>query len=393
MPPLAILSAIFLAGATVFYLLVIAAARAHARKSAPAQTTAPHIAVLKPLAGLDFELRENLQTFFELDYPAFELIFILRSNTDPAIRIVRLLEGEYPDVPSRLIVTGEPGAPANYPNAKVWSLIQAEEKSSQALLVIADSDIRAAPDLLHHVARDFSADSVGVVTYPYRAIGGPSVWSRLEALGMNTEFWGGVLVAQYLGPMDFAVGPTMAIRRECLTQLGGFDATRAYLAEDFVLGKWARELGWDVRLSQNTVAHHIGAQPFADNVRHRLRWYRSTRRSRPWGYLGQIFTYPLPFLAFLGFLIPGNWYLATAGAVLAARILAADAVSRGALAAPLLHRLPALLIQDALSFLTWLGAFWGNQIEWRNRRYKLDRNGRLRPAPTPTSVTSKPPHF
>ena len=162
------------------------------------------------------------------------------------------------------------------------------------LLVMSDSDIRATPDMLATLAAEFADPRVGLATCPYRAVPGRGFWSTLEAIGMNTQFLGGVLVARMLEGMKFALGPTIAARKSVLDQMGGFDRLKDYLAEDFVMGKFAAELGHRVLLSSYVIEHHIGSQDFAANFRHRLRWARSTRRSRPAGYAGELFTMPLP---------------------------------------------------------------------------------------------------
>ena len=123
---------------------------------------------------------------------------------------------------------------------------------------------------------------------------GRSIWSTLEAIGMNTQFLGGVLTARMLEGMKFALGPTITARKSVLDQMGGFDKLKEYLAEDFVMGKFADELGHRVLLSSYVIEHHIGSQDLAANFSHRLRWARSTRRSRPAGYTGELFTMPLP---------------------------------------------------------------------------------------------------
>jgi ceramide glucosyltransferase len=276
-------------------------------------------------------------------------------------------------------VAGEPPSVERYPNAKNWTLLRLSEQTDAEILVIADSDVRAGPGDLWALARDFANPKVGVVTCPYRAVPGPSFWSKLEAIGMNTEFWGGALVAQFLAPMDFAVGPTMAIRRTCLDELGGFEATRDYLAEDFVLGNWARAKGWEVTLSGCVVEHHIGAQGFLANFRHRLRWYRSTRCSRPLGYLAQIFTYPLPFAVGLPWLANGAaWAWGVLGVCLLLRLTAALATAH-ALGDRLVPRnLHCLLVQDAASFVIWCLALFGREIQWRDRKFHITREGRLR---------------
>ena len=148
---------------------------------------------------------------------------------------------------------------------------------------------------------------MGVVTCPYRAVPGRGFWSRLEALGMNTEFLAGVLVAWLVGEMDFALGPTLAARREVIEAMGGFDELGHYLAEDFEIGNRAPQLGYRVVLSSCVIEHRIGSQTLKENLQHRLRWARSTRRSRPTGYWGQIFTNPLPLALLLWLVAPRLW--------------------------------------------------------------------------------------
>src|SRR5205807_4459543 len=162
------------------------------------------------------------------------------------------------------------------------------------LVVMSDSDIRVTATLLRTVAAEFQNPKLGVATCPYRAIPGASFWSRLEATGMNTDFWGSALVARLLEGVHFAVGPTIVARRSVLESIGGFNRLKDYLAEDFVMGKFAAEAGYGVILSSYVIEHHIGNESLRQNIAHRLRWNRSTRRSRPLGYLGQLFTMPLP---------------------------------------------------------------------------------------------------
>ena len=159
-------------------------------------------------------------------------------------------------MPSRLIVTGEPP----YPNAKVYSLDRMLAAARHELLVMSDSDIRVTRDMLHdHRRRVSGPDSVALATCPYRAVPGRSIWSTLEAVGLNTEFIGGVLVARMLDGMKFALGPTIAARRETLERIGGFDAVKDFLAEDFVMGKLAAESGGGVILSSYVIEHRIGS--------------------------------------------------------------------------------------------------------------------------------------
>ena len=249
-------------GSLVYCVLTILAAVRYRGVRPPELRTGAPISVLKPLAGLDDGLEANLGSFFEQNYPGFEILFAVRSPDDPAIAVVERLRARYPGVPSRLMVVGEPP----YPNAKVYSLDRMLAAAEHDLLVMADSDIRATPDMLATIAAEFQDERLGLATCPYRAVPGRSFWSTLEAIGLNTEFIGGVLVARMLDGMKFALGPTIAARRETLDRIGGFDAVKDYLAEDFVMGKLASEHGYGVILSSYAIEHRIGAQAFAAEV-------------------------------------------------------------------------------------------------------------------------------
>jgi ceramide glucosyltransferase len=371
MPLLAVVVAALVVGAAVYSLLVVVAAiRYLAVRPAPGATTP--VSVLKPLAGAEEALEDNLRSFFLQDYPAFEILFAVREAADPAAAVVKRLQAEYAGVAARLIVTGEPP----YPNAKVFALEQMLAAARHELVVMSDSDIRVGPDLLRTIAAEFSDPQLGLATCPYRAVPGRGVWSTLEAVGLNTEFLAGVLVARLVEGMRFAVGPTIAARRAALDAIGGMQRVKDYLAEDFMLGKLVAESGWGVILSSYIIEHHIGGGGWCANLRHRLRWVRSTRRSRPAGYVGQLFTYPLPLAAILAAVAPGWWPLAAAAA--AARVAAAWFVAGRILADPLPARCWWLLpVQDCISFIFWGGGCFGNTIEWRGRRYYLHRDGRF----------------
>lgn len=366
---------LILSGAIIYSLLsILAAQRYLAIRPAESQPSEP-ISILKPLAGLDLDLESNLRTFFEQDYLAFEILFAVRDASDPAAEVVARLQREYPNVPSRLLFTGEPP----YPNAKVYSLNQMLHAATHDLVVMSDSDVRVTPHLLRTTAAEFQDPKLGVATCPYRAIPGPSLWSRLEATGMNTHFWASALVARMIEGVHFAVGPTTVARRRTLESIGGFDRIKDYLAEDFVMGKFAAEAGHGVILSTYVVEHHIGIASFRQNAAHRLRWARSTRRSRPAGYVGQLFTMPLPLAVLTCFAAPAWWPLLPVAFLV--RALAAYVVSNRVLHSRINFLL--LAIEDLMTFCFWIAGFFGNTILWRGRRYRLYRDGRFELIPSP----------
>lgn len=350
-------------------MLVIAAAVRHVRKRRPTGCASTlGISVLKPLSGLEDGLENNLRSFFDQDYGNFELLFAVQFESDPAAEVVRRIMRDYPDVQSKVIVTGAPP----YPHAKVFSLHRMFDESAYDLIVMSDSDVRVKSDFCRSMANEFADQRLGLVTCPYRAIAGNAIWSRLEAIGMNTDFHAGLFTAVLVEGTRFAVGPTIVARKHVLYALGGLERVKDYLSsEDFMLGKIAAELGFVVRLSRYVVEHRIGNATMFENFSHRLRWVRTTRRSRPLGYIGQFFTHTLPVGLCASLACPGSWrWLAI---TLLFRTAAAWTVSGRILrvAVPWL----LLPVQDLLGFAFWIAGFFGNSIHWRGQRYTLNSDG------------------
>jgi ceramide glucosyltransferase len=361
---------VLVSGSLIYCSLAVWAAWRYLAVKSPTPIELPAISILKPLYGLDDGLAENLRSFFDQDYPDFEIIFAIRGADDPAAEIARGVMAEFHLVPSKLLVVGEsPG-----PNAKVFSLSRMLGAARHEIIVMADSDTRVDRGFLRVVAAEMSDAGVGLVTCPYLAVAGRSFWSRLEAIGLNTEFLSGVLVARLLIGMDFALGPAIATRRCLVNEIGGFERLQNYLAEDFVMGNLMAASGHRVVLSSCKVEHRIGAQTLGPNLEHRLRWARSTRRSRPFGYIGQLFTNPLP-LGLLLLVVDPSWWLLAAIAFsfrLAAAWVAAYRVLGNQLT---LLQWVLVPMQDLASFAVWLSGFFGRTVTWRGRRYSVRQDG------------------
>lgn len=364
-------------GGTVYYFIAIDSARRLCKARARDELSAyPPISLIKPLNGAEAGLEGYLESFFSQDYPTFEILFAVRTESDPAVAVVRGLAERHPQVRTNLIITGEPP----YANAKVYSMEKMAAAASYGILVITDSDASVGRDYLRSMAHAFAPADIGAVTNLYRGISGEGFWSKLEALGMSSEFMAGVVVAERLEGMKFALGPSMAIRTDCLRAIGGFAAMADYLADDFVLGHWAAAAGYRVALSTYVINHHASASGFINTFKHRLRWNRSSRFSRPSGYIGQGFTYGMAWAMLLALCWP-NWWTAS----LLAAVFCVRAWLTWQLATKLLgdkQALPRMLfvpLQDLISFATWIGGFLGREIVWRNERYQLLEGGRFAP--------------
>ena len=380
------------AGATGYSLIALFAVsrfiryRRKAIRLNAASAFTPPVSVLKPLYGADRELEKNLESFFRQAYPSYEIIFSVREEMDAAVPIVRSLQKRFPQTPARLVFTGPP----RYLNAKVHGLEAMMEAAAHEILVINDSGVRVEPDYLRSVVRPLADPSVGLVTCVAREVPSKTLWSRMEALCVNTQYFGGILAAWVLLGMEFSLGKTMATRKEQVRRLGGFGALGDYLADDFVLGERMAREGFQVVLSATIPENRFLGEGMRGSLAHRLRWERSTRHSRPTGYLGQIFMHNLP-LALLA------WACAPSESFLAAGVVAACLASRALLAsalAALVLRDPAfrkdwwlLPLQDLVSFGVWLGGFSGREILWRGTRFRVLRGGRLEPAVNGTQET------
>jgi ceramide glucosyltransferase len=346
----------------------------------------PPVSLLKPVNGAIPGLETNLRSFFLQDYPDFEILFAVRTEKDSAVATIEQLMKQYPTISCRLTVTGNPA----YANAKVYSLEQLFQLANHELLVITDDDVSVTPDYLKALAWEFESNQADAVTNLYRGVPVSDFWSKLEALGMSTEFMAGVLVAERLEGMRFALGPSMAIRASCLQNIGGFGALADYLADDFVLGKKVFETGHQLVLSAHVINHHVNSAGFLNSFIHRLRWNRSSRVSRPMGYFGQGFTYTLPWAVMLLLTAPSAWSFGALACSLALRAwLACELGARLLNDKAVLRSLWLIPMQDCLSFASWLGGLWGKKIVWRNERYELFEDGRMAPLSPRTSGTAR----
>ncbi len=320
----------------------------------------PPVTVLKPLHGMEPLLEECLESFFRQDYPAYELIFGARTGSDPALAVVESLRRKYPQIPAQIVLSGEPA----YPNAKVYLMEKMAPRAAYPTLVITDSDVRVTPDYLQQVVRPMLDASVGMVTCLYRGVSTGGFWSRLEALGMSIEMSSGVVVADLLEGMKFALGPTMVIRKDVLEGWGGFGVLRDYCADDFVMGALTAESGKTVVLSRHVIDHIVLNRTARQSLLHQLRWMKSSRFSRRLGHLGTGLTFAMPFglLGLAAGWMSGNWSLGLGllGTAFANRVVQALVVGWGVTR----DRYSALYcwlypFRDLLGFVLWCGSFCG----------------------------------
>jgi ceramide glucosyltransferase len=339
------------------------------------------VSILKPLYGTEPQLERNLESFFTQDYPEFEIIFGTRSWEDPALRVVERLCEKYPQVRTRIVVSGEP----YWPNAKVFSLHRMFAGVTGSYFVISDSDVLVRRDFLRNVVPPLLDSRVGLVTCLYEGIPARDFWSTLEALGMTVEMSSGVLVAEMVDGMKFAMGAVMAVRRDALEAIGGIRSLADFCADDFLLGKRIAKCGYQVVLSHYKVGHVLADRSASRSFSDQLRWMKSTRFSRPRGHAGSGLTYAVPFGLLALLLSLGHPQLRYAGIALFVaacvnRMLLSTLIGWGVMRDPrALWSCWLYPLRDLLGFGIWVASFGGRTFRWRGETYQFEDEGRITP--------------
>ena len=382
------ISALGIFSSTVFLVLVIIAASRFKKHSEQYRQSAlsaslqalPPVTIFKPVHGMEERLQQNLASFFEQEYPDYEIIIGARSADDPAIVLAGELQRQYPNVKSRIVTSGPP----EWPNAKVFTLDKMIRLSSNDYFVISDSDVRVGPDFLRNVIPLLFDRKLGLVSCLYRGDPADDFWSSLEALGMSVEMPSGVVVADMLEGIRFALGPAVALRRDALDAIGGIATTADYYSDDYVLGNKIWAAGYKVIFCHYFIHHVLTPRPFVRTLGDQLRWMKSTRHSRPWGHIGSGLTFAMPFgiLGFLSAAALGNTSLGL-GLLLAAyfnRLVQCLVVGWGLLKDPRALRLCWLYpLRDLQGFLVWAASFLSHTFYWRGEIYRFTDEGRIVP--------------
>ena len=367
---------------TVFSTLVAAGVQRFRSLPAarPDQPYLPPVSVLKALHGDEPDLEANLTSIFEQDYPDFEILFCARHSNDPGLEAARRVAARYPQVSSRILTCGEPP----WPNARTFSLEIMRREARHQILVAGDSDVRVGRDYLASVVQPMRDPQVGMVTCVYRGVTRHGLWAQLEAMGMSVEMTSGVLVANLLEGMQFALGPSMVMRQNSVEKIGGFEKVAQYYADDFVLGNWIAQSGEKVILSPYIIEHHVLNASLASSIAHQQGWATSTRFSRPMGHLGTVLTYAAPFgllgwiaLSAIGHPLLG---LGLLGITILDRlllcILVASVVVRDQAT---LRKAWLYPLRDLMGFCFWVRSYFGgNRLKYRGEPYELLPEGRLR---------------
>jgi ceramide glucosyltransferase len=380
------IAAFGLVSSSVFLLLTLVAAIRFKRRSRKYQASVlsvspdhlPPVTIFKPVHGMEERLQQNLDSFFQQDYPDYEIIIGARSGDDPAIEIGEHLRRRYPEVKCRVVISGPPA----WPNAKVFTLDKMIPLSRNDFFVISDSDVRVERDFLRNVIPPLFDRRLGLVTCLYRGDPAADFWSLLEALGMSVEMPSGVVMADMLEGIRFALGPAVALRRDALDAIGGIRSTANYYSDDYVLGNKIWAAGYKVIFSHYFIHHVLTPRSLLRTLGDQLRWMKSTRHSRPWGHIGTGLTFAIPF-GLGGFIAAAALGQVGLGVMLIGvaflnRVIQSVVVGWWLLRDPRALRLCWLYpLRDLQGFAVWVASFLSRTFYWRGEIYRFTDAGRI----------------
>ena len=347
---------------------------------------APDVSIMKPVKGADLRMYAGFVSHCQQVYTgAFEIVFGVSDLQDAAVAEIARLREEFPECAIQLVVCAERLGTSG----KVSNLVQMLREAKHEHVLINDSDIFVGPQYLARVMASFAPTNsqiaqVGMVTAPYigQAIAGAkgiTVWSRLEALGISTDFMPGVLTARKLeGGIRFGLGSTLATTKTVLAKIGGLEVLVESLADDYEMGARIASAGYKVELSDEVVETTVPAYGLRGFWEHQMRWARSTRDSRKWGYVGLGTTYVVPWAVAAcvasGFEL---WSFSLLSVVVLARVAVALSVGVGILRdGQVLRDLWLLPLRDFMGLAVWAWSFAGDTVVWRGVRFRL-KDGRL----------------
>ena len=348
---------------------------------------APPVSVLKPVRGVDFATYENYSSFCHQDYPDYEILFAVNEATDAAVPLIHRLIAEFPGRQIRLLV----GAENLGANRKVNKLARLSREAQHEILVLTDGDVFVGPNYLREVVAPFVDESTGAVTSFYRGIAEHNLGAELEAIGASSDFFAGVLMAEWTEGINFALGASIVTTKRWLSKIGGFESLAGMLADDYELGLRIAGAGGRVLLSREPVWTTYPAQTPKSFWEHQLRWARTVRLCRPLSYFGLIFTLGLPWSLLAALVAPTKWVAAAyLLAYVALRHVMAWTVGVWGVGDDVLrHKLWLVPLRDALYSAVWLASFASNRITWGGEQYTMQK-GRMVPATTSGAAGSTP---
>jgi ceramide glucosyltransferase len=367
----------------IYYLLALYSSWRMFRQetSSPSGDFTPPVSILKPVRGIDPDAYENFASFCRQDYPDYEILFCAGADDEQAINAIEQLKRDFPERRIRLLF----GSRRRAVNDKVAKLARLVAEAQHEYLAISDSDVRVSPDYLRSVMAPLTDAKVGGLTCFYGSIQDHTFADKLQTVGMFSDFYAGIIVARQLDGVKFALGQTIVTKRALIAGFGGYQRLENRPGDDLLVGRLIAEQGYEVKLLPYTVGTVSDYRSIGELLQKRLRWIVVMRHMRPWGHLGLLLTYGLPWsiaaVAIHPTLSVALGYLGTYALLRLAMTWSIGV--RGLRRSGLLKEIGLIPVWDAVACLLWLASFLRNSVRWRGGEYYI-RDGMLVPATSPS---------
>jgi ceramide glucosyltransferase len=334
----------------------------------------PPVSVLKPVRGLEKDLKAQLKSICFQDYPNYQVIYSVQDSEDPALTIIKEIQDEMgSERVSVLISNVEVGA-----NGKVNNLLGAIEKAEHEIIIISDSDTYLQPNYLENMVAPLSNPEVGCVCSLFKGIQADQWFEKMELLSINADFMPSVIFATVTGASNACLGSSIAISRSTLKEIGGLESLADYLVEDYEIGRRVWTSGKEMVIIPYVIDAVIDLENWQHWWNHQVYWDQNTYLARPGAFIATILIRAIPFACLFAFLRLGD--------ALALLILAVTIVIRLVTALITLEKLDdregirslyLLPLRDLFGLIFWLLAFTQRTVVWRGVKYKLTKNGKM----------------
>ncbi len=337
---------------------------------------APRVTILKPLAGGDDELEENLASFGSLDYPDYEILFGVASPNDGALPAARRFVAAHPGL-ARIVFTD----PDNAINPKVAQLVDLDRKATGEIVVVSDSNVRVEPSYLWSLVRELELPGVGLVTSLFVGSGEQTLGAALENLQICAVTAPGTIATNLVLPWKATIGKSMAMRRRDLVKLGGFGRFGGLLAEDQALGFAFQRAGFGVRMSMEAVHNRNAACSVRQTFDRHTRWSKLRRSLQPGGFVFEPLLSPLAVAMAVAVAAHSQLALAVAGVVAVLQTVVALSITSLLRGRPLAWRhAPLEIVRTCIHLACWAAALVSMRIQWRGHPFVLKAGSAIVPA-------------
>ncbi|XP_070564425.1 ceramide glucosyltransferase-like isoform X2 [Ptychodera flava] len=338
----------------------------------------PGVSILKPLVGVDPNFAENLETFFTLDYPKYELLLCVHEECDPAISIIKPLMEKYPNVDSQLFIGGERVGI----NPKVNNMNQGYKCSKYDLIMVSDAGCHANNDTLYDLVSHMT-ETVGVVHQMPYVLPRKGFASIVEMV-----YFGGAHARMYLGAnaigINCVTGMSSMMRKSILEDAGGMSELGKYIAEDYFMGKACWDRGFTVKVTSLFAMQNSGTYSLKRFKSRMARWCKLRLATVPPLVIFEPLTECLALGActawavyFLFHVHPLVFFLCHSLVWFILDYIQLLGVQNGPLPFNKFEYTVAWITREVLAILAFIEALFDPNIKWRTGTFRLKWGGQV----------------